>query len=128
MFHQWESYLSSIDLPEKLKGAVGMAFQVILTCAMKKLIACVGSHGDSQSHVSTLSLREKNAIHYMAGYVIMRLFRKFKRAGNQYCIEILKRMEADKLPSIECAADAPYQLWTEMADRGGLRQSSKEVN
>ena len=63
MFHQWESYLSSIDLPEKLKGAVGMALQVFLTRAMKKLIAsCVGSHGDSQSHVSMLSLREKNAI------------------------------------------------------------------
>ena len=58
----------------------------------------------------------------------MRLFRKYKKAGNQYCIEILKRMEADKLPSIECAADAPYQLWTEMVDRGGLRQSSKEVS
>ena len=60
-----------------------------MTRAMKKLIAlCVGSHGDSQSHVSMLSLREKNAIHYMAGYVIMRLFRKYKKAGKQYFIEV----------------------------------------
>jgi hypothetical protein len=78
---------------------------------------------------------ETNAIRYMAGYIAVKLLKKYKRKARDLRLQlkrhlfvsVLRRMKADNQPG---QPDSPLEYteqWTKLIDRGGLYHVSDDV-
>ena len=83
----------------------------------------------------TLTPREQNAVRYMAGYVAVKLKRKFwKKTKNSEIekkrnmfVQILTSMEADHQEDNVDSIEDYSTMWTSLIDRGGLYHIKDEV-
>lgn len=86
LIKSWDTHIMSLKLPEVLQCHTSIAFQIIFDRLMKSLIKerkkDVATSMEAKD-VAILGHREKNVIHYMAGFVAVRLMKKYsKRCTN----------------------------------------------
>ena len=106
-----------------------LALQIVLDRLLKRLVTIKKEDVDRPPQplpVRTLTIVEKNVVHYMAGYTAFKLLKKYKRKSphlavqrkQQMFVAVLKGMKSDKRDqdnSEDCMSE-----WTELIDRGGL--------
>ena len=134
----WTTFLSNIQLPDALHMHSVFALQLIVDRLLKKLISLRAeeqSQRVGRNNLSTLTLREKNVVYYMSGYISVKLIKKFKkRSSNQIIqqkhqmfVHVLRRMRAEHQPDDIDTPEDYTRVWTEQIDRGGLYQIKPEV-
>lgn len=139
----WSSYLKAVETPSSLMTESSLLFQLLVDRLFKHFIAArADDHLDcAQTQQSTghkslpMTIREQNAIRYMAGYVATTLKKQFfKRSKNpglrekrEIFVQILSAMEASDQPSGVQTILEYTTLWTQMLDRGGLYHVKDEV-
>ena len=125
----WGKYLIAICTSAALRREAKLLFQLLLDRILKRLIAAEASDCSAATRPEQLvapTLREQNAIQYMAGYVVRKMKRKFKGESKQPEMQkkrdlflcVLSAMESkdhDAISSIESTCN-----WVEMIDREGL--------
>ena len=138
LHHEWMTYLSTVDVPPTLKIEASLTLQLLLDRLFKHLINILAIdckpivHPDQEI---TLTLREQNAVRYMAGYVAVKLKRKFwKKTKNpeiekkrNMFVQILTSMEADHQEENVDSIEDYSTMWTSLIDRGGLYHIKDEV-
>ena len=83
----------------------------------------------------SLTYIESNAVRYMAGFVAVKLLKKFKkstksaelRTKNKLFIRILQNMKAIEQPGEPDSLTEYSSLWSELIDRGGLYHINDDV-
>lgn len=128
----WESLISTVPMSSELAGESELALQLVIDRTMKLLINEVSKSAlpSAATHaVAALSEREKNGIRYMAGYVVLKLVKKFTRTctseKHKAFVRILNSLKArdQDVPVLEDYTTA----WVEQVNRGGLCLIKKEV-
>jgi len=85
---------------------------------------------------TTLTIREKSAIRYVAGYVAVTLLKRYRKPSSNpevqlkrdLFVSVLRRMSAEHQPeSVDSLADYS-RLWSELIDRGGLYHINDKVH
>ncbi len=69
----WEKHILSLKLPEALHSYTAVAFQMILDRLMKGMITARKNDLANPMPMPFLGHREKNVVHYMGGFVVIRL-------------------------------------------------------
>ena len=133
---QWEAYQTALHTPTSLQVEGKLLLQLLLDRILKRLVAAgvsegstavVPDHEVAPEHHVKLTLREQNAVRYMAGYVLRKLKKKYKERSKrleiqrkrQFFLSVLSVMESrdqdDATSSCRSTCD-----WVEMIDREGL--------
>lgn len=134
---KWEKVAGAVAISSDMANESDLTLQLLFDRCMKLFIAELKSSSSASSQhpkaVAGLSVREKNAIRYMAGYVMIKLKKKFQRkskkqrAKHQLFVRILKQMKAPDVSDDVSSLNDYTRLWTEQVDRGGLFLVSIEV-
>ena len=122
----WQNLLISIQAPPSLLAEADLLCQLLLYRLLKYYISQEPKNPSSSIWPSTnLSIREKNVVRYIAGYVIRKLKDRYKeirgrneevKKNREQFIKILTVMESNtELEDSHFAGE-----WTELIDRGGL--------
>ena len=134
----WCKLTSSTFLEQ---GTIAIAFQLLVTFCMKILIK---KKSDEQSpvhevhvcEVHELSLREKNVIRYVAGYVILKLRNKVSKRRKRtvdskeqwfYSILTSSSMPDTSMCHLFSSIEEYTEQWVEQRARGGLYSINEEV-
>ena len=136
----WQNLLASLDgATPILVSEENLLCQMLLDRLMKSN-QVDQLHNDSPSASSqqpttlALSSREKNAVRYIAGYIIRKLKDKYKvknkdseiQKRNERYIHILTQMQTDHQLEYSSYEDDTRE-WTELLDRGGLFHVTNEA-
>ena len=134
---KWEKVTGAIAMSSGMSSESDLTLQLLFDRCMKLFIAELKSSSSASSEhrkaVASLSAREKNAIRYMAGYVMIKLKKKFQRklkkqrTKHQLFVRILKQMKAPDVSKDISSLNDYSHLWMEQVDRGGLLLVSIEV-
>ena len=141
--HQyWALYLERVQVPQSIKQESTLVLQLLVDRLFKRIVKNEAQPvGSSQTAAPSnqpvvLTVREENAIRYMAGYVATKLKKKFQKRTKHpelqkkrnLFVQVLKSMEADhQMDGIECVGDYTTE-WKELIDRGGLYKVKDEVS
>lgn len=115
-----------------------LALQVILDRMLKKIIAnksMAAAATKPDSAIKALSYSESNAIRYMAGYVAVKLLRRYRKASRnaavvrkrELFVKVLQNMRAVEQPGEPDSVSEYSTLWLELIDRGGLYHINDDV-
>ena len=85
LYHQWTTYLAAVDVPPPLMIESSLTLQLLLDRLFKRLINILSIDSKPTAHLNhdqevMLTPREQNAIRYMAGYVAVKLKKKYWKA------------------------------------------------
>ena len=110
----WSSYLSALSVPDECLEESELTLQLIMDRIIEKLLERKANSQASNTITATsvpLRIGEENAIHYMAGYVAVKLFfdDNYKKSVKQLCLQtkydmfahVLQGMEATDQPDVE---------------------------
>jgi len=78
----WTNFLLIISLPDSLHVHSLLALQFVVDRLLKKLISMKNEDQTKMrmaKKLSTLTLREQNAVYYMSGYIAVKLIKRFKK-------------------------------------------------
>ena len=78
----WSNFLLGIKLPASLNAHSLLALQFVIDRLLKKLIAMKSDKRGKETAkrcLSTLTLREQNAVYYMSGHIPVKLIPRFKK-------------------------------------------------
>ena len=134
----WDTHIMKLKLPEVLQCYTSVAFEIIFDRLMKALIK------EQKKSISTclepkevpiLGHREKNVIHYMSGFVAVRLIKRYSRhttnpklkRKRQLFLGVLKNMRAEEQTYCLDSCEDYTRIWTEQIDRGGLYKINPQV-
>jgi hypothetical protein len=86
--------------------------------------------------VRPLTSLESNAVRYMAGYVAIKLLKKYQKptkhpdltVKHQVFVKVLREMQAANQPEDVHTLSDYTRLWSELIDRGGLYHVSDQVS
>lgn len=134
----WDDYMLAMKLPEVLHGYTSLAFQLIFDRLMKALISSQKNDLVTPTQarpMPVLSLREKNVVQYMGGFVALKLHKRYsKNASNSQLqrkrrlfTSVLKNMRAENQPHCLDTYDDYTRVWAEQIDRGGLYHINPQV-
>ena len=137
----WSSYLSALNVPDECLEESELTLQLLMDRIIEKLLERKANSQASNTITPPsvpLRIGEENAIRYMAGYVAVKLFRRYKKSVKQPYLQtkydmfahVLEGMEATDQPDVEQVDSlSDYTtLWSELIDRGGLYHISDKVN
>ena len=87
-------------------------------------------------NVRPLTCLEQNAVRYMAGYVALKLLKKYRKETTHpelkkkygFFVPILLKMKAPDLPGTVDTVHDYTRLWSELVDRGGLYHVNDQVS
>ena len=131
----WNDFLRTC-VPPSFKKESALGLQIILDRGLKRMIAYERRPQTMKCpDVADLNVNEANAVRYMAGYVAVKLLKKYKRCWknkkvqqkHEYFVLTLKKMKAHNQPG---EPDSPLEystLWIELIDRGGLYHISDDM-
>ena len=134
---QWKHHLSTICSDTDLIKYSIHALQILLDRLVKLLISKrKGSLNPATApapSTNQITLREENAVHYMAGYVTTKLIKRYQKKSankatqkkNRMFVSVLKEMVISRIDVDIGDYDAVE--WTELIDRGGLTHVNNEV-
>lgn len=127
----WAAYLIAIHTPPPLQGEAKLLLQLLLDRLLKRLIAAEArdcSTAAVPKQQIALTLREQNAVRYMAGYIVRKMKTKFK--GSSKCqsemqkrvlfLRVISAMESDDQTQDAISSMEPTCNWVDMVDREGL--------
>ena len=134
----WDTHIMKLKLPEVLQCYTSVAFQIIFDRLMKALIKEQKTNLSTSSEpkeIPILGHREKNVIHYMSGFVAVRLIKRYSRhttnpklkRKRQLFLGVLKNMRAEEQPYCLDSCEDYTRIWTEQIDRGGLYKINPKV-
>ena len=126
-------------MSETVVAEADLTLQLLLDRLMKALIVHLTAVSSSvpepslQPSIQNLSMRERNAVRYMSGYVV-KLTKQFRRRSKKdqekraLFVAVLNTMKAENqaLEGISTIEDYTT-FWTEQVDRGGLYKISDKV-
>lgn len=117
-----------------------LALQVLLDRGLKRIISNLAKKKKQQQPARIISHRditviESNSIRYMAGYVAVKLLKKFKRQSKNDKLHVkhklfvctLNKMKAANQPGEPDSILEYSTLWMELVDRGGLYHINDDV-
>ena len=116
-----------------------LVLQLLLDRILKKLLenqAKASKKYEISDYVRPLTSLECNAVRYMAGYVAIKLLKKYQKPTkhqelkmkHQYFIKVLHQMQATDQPGDVDTLSDYTGLWSELIDRGGLYHISDELS
>ncbi len=122
---RWNSCIGMLHiiLSQDVSKVSGVIFQLILKRLMYTVVKqmVVPSNLTLKSAASSLTDKEENVVRYVAGYVIMKLKKKYRKHHHQYA-SVLDSMKTslDEYESSITSIHDYSRTWTEQRDRGGL--------
>ena len=133
----WTAFMTVLKAPEPCQVESQLALQLLMDWVLKKMLKNKADaiEQPSSSEVVPLTIREKSAIRYMAGYVAVKLLKRYEKPSThpqvnekrKFFIRVLKGMSAADQPiAVESLSDYTH-LWSELIDRGGLYHSNDKV-
>ena len=133
----WSTFITTIKTPEPFCLESRLALQLLLDRLLKKMIENKAKAVDQRSSVAVapLTIREKSAIRYMAGYIAVKLLKRYKKPSThpqvhlkrKFFIRVLRGMSVADQPTTIETLDDYTRLWSELVDRGGLYHINDEV-
>ena len=132
----WTDYIATKHLGS---SEIHLTLQLLLDRLLKAMLKNQANSKCESANASTdqqpVTPREKNAIRYMAGYVVVSLLKTFKKPvkkatmkeKHDIFIQILSHMKAKEQPSGVDSLSDYTRLWSELIDRGGLYHIGDEV-
>lgn len=133
----WTAFMTMLKAPEPCRVESQLALQLLMDRVLKKMLKNKADAIEQpcSSEVIPLTIREKSAIRYMAGYVAVKLLKRYEKPSThpqvnekrKFFIRVLKGMSAAGQPiTVESLSDYT-RLWSELIDRGGLYHINDEV-
>ena len=117
----WTNFLLKISLPDSLHVYSLLALQFVVDRLLKKLISMKNENQTKMrmaKKLSTLTLREQNAVYNMSGYIAVKIKRFKKRSPNrrvqqkwQMFVQVLRQMRAENQAN---NTDTPRRLYQSM--------------
>ena len=117
-----------------------LALQVVLNRLIKQMIGMKRGENQGTSMQSPpveMSEREIKVVHYMSGYVVRKMMKKYAKKSpkdetekkRRLLVSVLKGMTVGRVDvDAECSDINDESEWTELIDRGGLTYVKPEVN
>ena len=121
---RWNSCIGMLHiiLSQGVSRVSGVTFQLILKRLMHTVVKqmVVPSNLTLPAPLS-LTDTEENVVRYVAGYVVMKLKKKYRKHHHQYA-SVLDTMKTslDEYESVITSIHDYSRTWTEQRDRGGL--------
>lgn len=117
-----------------------LALQVILNRIVKKMISnqaasMLTSGASKEQAIKPLTFSEVNTVRYMAGYVVIKLLKRYRKGSkiqnvakkHKLFVRVLERMKAVEQPGEPDSISEYSTLWQELIDRGGLYHINDDV-
>ena len=134
---QWNSFITSNVASEESKESY-LGMQMLMDRMMKLLIKSQVKEVSERSSMAScqpMNDMESNAIRYMAGYVAVKLLKKYRKAAKHPRLQMKRRLFVTVLVDMRANnqpgdPDSPLEytkVWTELIDRGGLYHISDDV-
>ena len=113
----WQSYLNVLRVSKSALSVSDLTLQLVLKQVMHTIVKQLTSTPSESASTSPQPLtdREENVVRYMAGYVIVKLKKRYRKYAS--VLESMKTGFDDS--SIETLQDYT-RVWVEQRDRGGL--------
>ena len=116
----WHACIQALNLPHEVLEVSEVTLQVVLKRMMQNVIKQLTVSRQTQTphtEAAELSIRELNVIRYIAGYVVLKLKRKFPMST-----DILDHAVDTTFTCTEniLTVQDYSRMWTEQVDRGGL--------
>ena len=122
----WSSFLCAVKAPLPLQVEAQLTLQLLVDRLFKRLITITAAETDCKYKVQKaqdvhLTLREQNAIRYMAGYVAVKLKTKYKKTISKHAevakkrelfVKVLSGMEADQQVDGVDSIESYTRTWT----------------
>ena len=126
------------EIPESGPCDVQVTLQLLLDRLLKKIIhnqAETTRKKQLDKPMRKLTSRESNTVRYMAGFVAVKLLKRFKKPSknsdvnhkHELFVRVLKSMRASGQPGEPESVLDYSTLWSELIDRGGLYHINDEV-
>lgn len=139
MQKMWSRFIARSIPPHVNVEESQLVLQLLLDRILKKLLenqAKATKKYESSDHVRPLTSLECNAVRYMAGYVSIKLLKKYQKPTkheelkikHQFFVKVLRQMQATDQPGDVDTLSDYTRLWSELIDRGGLYHISDEVS
>ena len=131
-----QAWTAFVEQPSS--GEVEFSLQMLLDRSIKQMISNLSKsvHATEVSRqIPPLTTRELNSVRYMAGYVAVKLLKKYKctykntrvQAKYKLFVRILQKMQAYQQPGTPDTPEEYSTLWLELIDRGGLYHINDDV-
>ena len=135
----WSTFVAAMEVPQPCCTESQLAMQLMMDRVLKKMIE---KRANAMEHLCThrnalapLTMRERSAIRYMAGFVAIKLLKRYREPSKheqvkfkrQLFVQVLKRMSAADQSDTVDSVDDYTRLWSELIDRGGLYHINDEV-
>lgn len=139
ILHAWNVFIISNIPTAALHEQHELALQIILDRVMKKIIAnkahSINGPSSKTVCIRPMTVYESNAIRYMAGYVAIKLLKKYRKGSkntavnfkHKLFVKTLERMKALEQPGEPESPSEYSTLWMEIIDRGGLYHINDKV-
>ena len=137
--HAWKSFVV-INLPAPLHNENELALQIVLDRVLKKMISFKANVSknpavNSARQPRPLTYVESNGIRYMAGYVAVKLIKKYKRGSKnkdidqkfKLFVKVLQQMKANNQTGEPDSPSEYSTMWMEVIDRGGLYHINDDI-
>ena len=133
---RWSSFMTNLPSPVE---ETSLGLQLILDRLLRNTIQ---NQAAQPGNVSTAAVArpldklELNAIRYMAGYIAVKLLKKYRKKAKhprlqqnrRLFVAVLKHMRADNQPGLTGSTLVDYtEQWSRLVDRGGLYHINDKV-
>ena len=134
----WNTFISSI-IPCQHQEESPLCYQLVIDRMLKAVARMKVQERENEqvcaSSAKSLTITESNAVRYMAGYVAVKLLKKYRKIAKHpkvqfkrsLFVRVLKGMKSENLP---WQPDTPLEYtkaWSELIDRGGLYHINDDV-
>jgi len=132
----WSSFMTELKAPEPCRVESHLTLQLLVDRVFKKMLKnkadAVEQLENTASDVAPLTVREKSAIRYMAGYVGVKLLKRYEKPSTNpqvqlkctLFVRVLKGMSAaDQPTTVESLSDYT-RLWTKLTVEASNRDTS----
>ena len=132
----WKAFMEKSNLQAE---EVDFTVQLFLDRAIKKMLSniadCMLTTTQLTSNEEAMTPLQSNAVRYMAGYVSIKLLKRYRRTyknkkvqfKHKLFVQTLEKMRAYQQPGDPDTISDYSTLWTELIDRGGLYQIDNDV-
>lgn len=135
------SALASTHVLESQRKESDLTFQLLRDRLLKQLIKNKAIASKCTSDIASengrpLTTLESNAVRYMAGFVAVRLLRRYRKPSKNPTLQTKRRLFVRVLTGMRAVVQPGEpesvleytKLWSELIDRGGLYHINDEVN
>ena len=135
---RWCTFMRMAKIPEPLQIECQFALQLVMDRILKKMLTNkvnVLEHPEAVA-MTQLTMQERSAIRYMAGYVAIKLLKRYSKPSahpqlqrkHSLFVRVLKGMRATHQPDAVTTLSDYTCLWMELIDLGGLYHISDEAS